>query len=92
MAVPPSGAGYWLLGADGGVFSFGVPFWGSIPGIGICSLAAPGVQMRSTATGGGYWLLGADGGVFSFGDAAFHGSYPGLAGSNRAVDMAIVPR
>jgi hypothetical protein len=92
IAVPPSGAGYWLLGGDGGVFSFAVPYLGSIPGLGLCHLAAPGVQMRSSATGSGYWVLGSDGGVFSFGDAAFHGSFPGLAGSNRAVDMAIVPR
>jgi hypothetical protein len=90
VAVPPSGAGYWLLGSDGGVFSFGVPYLGSVPGTGICALGAPVVQMRSSATGSGYWLLGSDGGVFSFGDSKFDGSFPGLSGAHRAVDMAIV--
>jgi hypothetical protein len=28
MATDPSG-GYWLVGSDGGVFSFGAPFFGA---------------------------------------------------------------
>ena len=89
MAVRPDGAGYWLLGADGGMFSYGVPFHGSVPGTGACAIAAPGVQVQPTKSGGGYWIVASDGGVFSFGDAAFHGSFPGLSGANRAVDLAI---
>jgi hypothetical protein len=89
MAARPDGAGYWLLGGDGGVFSYGVPYHGSVPGTGVCRIDAPGVQMQPTKTGNGYWIVGADGGVFTFGDALFHGSYPGLAGANRAVDLAI---
>jgi hypothetical protein len=91
MAVRPQGNGYWLLGGDGGVFSFGqARFRGSLPGTGLC-LAAGAVQVRTTKTGNGYWLLGADGGVFSFGDAKFFGSQPGLTGARRAIDMAIKP-
>jgi hypothetical protein len=26
----PSNVGYWLVAADGGIFSFGVPFHGSM--------------------------------------------------------------
>jgi hypothetical protein len=34
MAATPTGHGYWLVGLDGGVFSFGdAQFFGSIPGV-----------------------------------------------------------
>jgi hypothetical protein len=66
------GGGYWLVGADGGVFSFGdAHFYGSMGGQ---RLNEPVVGMAATPDGGGYWLVGADGGVFSFGDAHFYGS------------------
>ena len=72
----PTGGGYWILGADGGIFSFGdAAFFGSVPGVGATTAA---VDMTSTPSGRGYWVLGEDGGVFSFGDAYFHGSVPGL--------------
>jgi hypothetical protein len=36
IAPTPSGAGYWLTAADGGVFAFGTaPFYGSLPGSGV---------------------------------------------------------
>lgn len=64
--------GYWLVGADGGVFNFGdARFYGSAAGI---PLAKPVVGMAATPTGHGYWLIASDGGVFSFGDAHFYGS------------------
>jgi hypothetical protein len=67
-----NGEGYWLLGGDGGVFSFGnAPFFGST---GDMTLNAPIVGLAPTPTKQGYWLLGKDGGVFSFGDAGFFGS------------------
>ena len=75
MASTPTGDGYWLLGADGGIFNFGdAAFHGSA---GTMNLAAPVVGIAPTSTSDGYWLLGRDGGVFSFGDAAFTGSIPG---------------
>ena len=70
------GNGYWLIAADGGVFSFGdAKFHGSTGGM---KLVAPIVAMAATASGNGYWLIAADGGVFSFGDAKFHGSTGGM--------------
>lgn len=67
--------GYWLVGADGGIFAFGAAtFYGSMGGK---PLAKPVVGMAPTMDGHGYWLTGADGGVFSFGDAIFEGSLPG---------------
>lgn len=64
--------GYWIVGNDGGVFAFPkndsrTPFFGSIPGLGVC-LNAPIVSIIAMPGGGGYDLIGADGGVFAFGD------------------------
>ena len=70
MATNPGG-GYWLVASDGGVFSFGAPFFGST---GALVLSKPVVGIAPVPGGGGYWLVGADGGVFTFGDANFHGS------------------
>ena len=71
----PGAEGYWLVAADGGVFSFGdAQFYGSMGGK---HLNAPVVGMAPTPDGHGYWLVAADGGVFSFGDAQFYGSMGG---------------
>ena len=75
--TPPSGThGYWLVGSDGGIFSFGTaPFHGST---GNLQLQRPVVGLSPTANEAGYWLVATDGGVFSFGNANFYGSIPGL--------------
>ena len=73
--VQPS-HGYWLVGSDGGIFSFGsAQFYGST---GNLVLQRPVVGIVPTADRGGYWLDASDGGVFSFGDTQFYGSVPGL--------------
>ncbi len=73
-----SGAGYYVLGSDGGIFSFGdAPFFGSVPGLGLAAKVTA-LRLAPTTTGKGYAILGADGGIFTFGDAAFYGSVPGL--------------
>ena len=61
ITAEPDGHGYWLVAADGGVFSFGdAAFYGSIggalPGDGI-----PAVAMAATADGHGYWLATGEG-------------------------------
>jgi hypothetical protein len=71
MAVDPVTGGYWLLGKDGGVFSYDAPFYGSTGNI---RLNQPVIAMNSTGDGGGYWFTATDGGVFSYGDAQFFGS------------------
>jgi photosystem II stability/assembly factor-like uncharacterized protein len=91
----PSRHGYWLVGADGGIFSFGsAQFYGST---GNMSLQRPVVGITPTTNDGGYWLDAADGGVFAFGDAGFHGSIPGLGiapagtpGSGRHLNAPVV--
>jgi len=89
LAVTPPGhePGYWVLGADGGVFTYGgAAFHGSLPGLGVRNRA---VTLAATPSGNGYWLLGADGGIFAFGDAGFYGSVPGLRlpGNVTAIDL-----
>jgi hypothetical protein len=75
MARTKSGNGYWLVAADGGVFSYGdAQFYGSMGGK---PLSQPVVGMAATPTGGGYWLVAADGGIFSYGNARFYGSTGG---------------
>jgi hypothetical protein len=59
----PDGRGYWLVGADGGVFTFGdARFFGSM---GSQPLNQPTTGMARTTYGGGYWEIASDGGVFS---------------------------
>jgi len=82
-----TGAGYDLVAADGGIFSFGdAAFYGSTGGI---HLNQPIVGMAATPDGKGYWLVAADGGIFSFGDAAFYGSTGGIHLNQPIVGMAL---
>jgi hypothetical protein len=75
MASTPSGNGYWLVDANGGVYSFGdARFHGGLGGV---QLNAPIVGVAATRSGNGYWLVALDGGVFAFGDALFFGSMGG---------------
>ena len=84
IASTPDGQGYWLVGADGGVYTFGdATFYGSIPSLGV-TLTAAITGMARTPDGAGYWLVGADGGVFTFGDAPFEGSTGAIALGNVA--------
>jgi subtilisin-like proprotein convertase family protein len=85
----PTGQGYWIAGADGGVFGFGgAGFFGST---GSLRLAQPVVAMANTPGNQGYWLAAADGGVFGFGDAAFLGSMGATPLNQRIVGMAATP-
>lgn len=84
-----SASGYWFVGIDGGIFSFGTAaFYGSMGGQ---RLNAPVIQVHATKSGNGYWLLGSDGGIFSFGDAAFYGSTGGIPLNAPIVGMAPTP-
>jgi hypothetical protein len=70
--------GYWLVGSDGGIFTFGqAQFYGST---GSLKLQRPVVGISPTTPGtgfSGYWLVASDGGIFSF-NTGFYGSIPGL--------------
>jgi ribosomal protein L24E len=87
--ITPSRRGYWLLGADGGVFTYGdAVFYGSTGGI---TLNKPVVGMAPTPSGHGYWFVASDGGVFAFGDAGFYGSTGNIALNKPVVGMAATP-
>jgi N-acetylmuramoyl-L-alanine amidase len=87
MAATPDGGGYWLVGDDGGIFSYGdAHFFGST---GALHLNAPIVAMASTPDGKGYWLVARDGGIFSYGDAGFFGSAGALVLNAPVVGMAV---
>ncbi len=75
--TPPAAAhGYWLVGSDGGIFTFGTAqFYGST---GSLVLQRPVVGIAPTSDRAGYWMVASDGGVFAYGDAGFVGSLPGL--------------
>ncbi len=72
MVVDPATGGYWLVGADGAVFSFDAPYLGganTVPG-------GPGsavVGAGALPSGEGYWEVTAAGAVFSFGQAPYRG-------------------
>jgi len=81
--------GYWEVGSDGGIYSFGTAhFYGSMGGT---HLNAPIVGIASTKDGGGYWLVAKDGGVFVFGDAHFYGSMGGMLLNQPIVGIASTP-
>ncbi len=89
MAATPDGRGYWLVGSDGGIFTFGdAGYFGST---GALHLNQPVVGMAATPDGRGYWLVGSDGGIFTFGDAGYFGSTGALHLNQPIVGMAPTP-
>ena len=89
LAATPTGRGYWVAQADGGVTAAGdATAAGSAAGLG---LRRPVVGLAPTPTGGGYWLTASDGGVFAFGDAAFAGSTGAIALNQPVVAVAANP-
>lgn len=68
--------GYVVLKyADGGIFAYDAPFFGSLPGLNIATKVA---GLAWTPAGDGYWILGADGAVFSFGAGQYKGGFNAL--------------
>ncbi len=100
IVATTGGQGYWMVGADGGVFAFGnAGFVGSSgqinptqPAGGSNSFnpAKPIVGMVATSTGKGYWMVGADGGVFAFGDAGFVGACPTTGSGCQTLQSPII--
>jgi hypothetical protein len=89
MATTSNGGGYWMVGADGGVFSSGdAQFYGST---GNLQLNKPVVGMAATPDGKGYWFVASDGGIFAYGDAQFYGSTGGTHLNQPIVGMAATP-
>jgi hypothetical protein len=88
LAPAPDGKGYWLVGADGGIFAFGgarysgngrwvVPAYPKNlftppPGPTVAVIAAPGTSQ-------GYWTLNSTGRVTNHGAASGHAGSSNLA-------------
>ncbi len=88
----PTHEGYWLLGGDGGIFSFGpnAHFYGSTGGM---RLNKPVVGMTSAKDASGYWFVASDGGIFAFGRGAhFYGSTGSMHLNQPIVGMAARPQ
>ena len=85
-SAPIARSGYRFVAADGGVFGYGAPFYGSLGGT---RLNAPIVGMATVPSGDGYYLVASDGGVFGFGTAQFYGSMGGAHLNKPIVGMAV---
>jgi hypothetical protein len=98
VPLPPANRdGYWLVGADGGVFSVGgAGFYGSMGGqslnapvVGIA--AGPVAATDTSIESAGYWQVARDGGVLAFGSAGFDGSIGGRTLNTPIVGIAATP-
>ena len=84
-----TGAGYWLVAGDGGIFTFGtIGFFGSA---GSLRLHQPVVAMAPTPDRKGYVLVAADGGIFVYGDALSFGSLAAHPLNSPVVGVAMTP-
>ena len=89
VAVPStSPQGYWLVARDGGVFSFGVPFFGSASGR---ALSQPIAGMAAVPGGGSYDLADANGAVYGFGHHAADCAGLGVPPNRPIVGVASAP-
>ena len=88
MAATPDGQGYWLVGANGSVYSFGdAVFYGPARPL---SLPEPIVGFARTPDGRGYWMVSSHGAVYAFGDARYFGSL-GATNLHNIPVVAIAP-
>jgi hypothetical protein len=88
LALSQLPVGYRLVASDGGIFSFGAPFYGSMGGK---PLNEPIVGIAVDPLTGGYWEVASDGGIFAF-NAPFYGSMGGMALNKPIVGIAADPQ
>ncbi len=89
MAATPDGRGYWLVGSDGGVFTFGdAPYRGSA----VTPNASGGASSVGVmAVGSGYWVPNNLGGVASLGAPAAPAPSGPIVNSAVPVSSAFLP-
>jgi hypothetical protein len=71
MAATPDAGGYWLVAADGGVFTFGDARFAGAPSSGAAAIVP-------TPSGAGYWVVDLAGHVWPYGDATAIGDAAGV--------------
>ena len=92
LTPTPASQGYYLFGADGGLYGFGNDSYLNFLGtLALVNLNKPIVGMATTPTNAGYWMVGSDGGIFAFGDAPFYGSAGNIRLNQPIVGMAAAP-
>ncbi len=70
--------GYWLVGSDGGIFTFGDAVFHGSTGSLVLQRPIVGISTLNSNQGATpYWMVASDGGIFAFG-TGFYGSIPGL--------------
>jgi hypothetical protein len=87
LPLDPTAGGYWLVGDDGGIFSFNALFAGST---GAIKLNKPIVGMAADPDHKGYWFVASDGGIFAY-DAKFFGSTGAISLNKPIVGMTPTP-
>jgi hypothetical protein len=89
MTPTPDGQGYWMLGSDGGIFTFGdAVYHGSLRS---GPSATPVAAMAATPDGGGYWLLDPDAWNYSFANPPPLGTFPGSSTIVASVASQVEP-
>jgi hypothetical protein len=76
-AATPSGKGYWLLAADGGVFALGDAVYSGRDS----GTATDALKIVPSAAGAGYRIVHSDAGVTS------HGTLPALSKTSSAAKV-----
>ncbi|MDQ1477169.1 MAG: hypothetical protein QOE62_2398 [Actinomycetota bacterium] len=76
--------GYWMLGSDGHVYSFG-------GAVGLAGLAPGAVAMAPRHDGAGYWVVDSSGSVFAYGTARFFGGRPALGAGESVRTISATP-
>ena len=84
IAASPNG-GYLILTSNGGIHTFGTPWYGSDGGK--LPAGVTPVGLAAAPATGGYWILKSNGGVDSF-HAPWHGSLNGTPGGNTVTAIA----
>jgi arylsulfatase A-like enzyme len=80
-------SGYWMLGTDGTVYSFGdARHHGDVK-----ITSAEAVDLEPVPLGNGYWVLSSAGMIAARGDARHHGNATGLTAGERAVSLSRTP-
>jgi subtilisin family serine protease len=83
------GHGYWVVGIDGSVRTFGsARFYGDLRHRAHSGTVVAGAR---TPNGGGYWLATSTGAVYSFGNAGYYGSMYGARLKGSIVGMTPTP-